>query len=43
MLSTTSARYYKDVDYGKLKKGEAEYQQFLDELRRADPEAFAAR
>ena len=34
------SQYYKDVDYSKLKKGEAEYQQFLDELRKADPEAF---
>ncbi len=34
------SKYYSDVDYSKLKKGEAEYQQFLDELRKADPEAF---
>ena len=34
------SRYYSDVDYGKLKTGEAEYQQFLGELRKADPEAF---
>jgi hypothetical protein len=32
---------YSDVDYSKLKRGEAEYAQFLDELRKADPEAFA--
>ena len=35
------SQYYKDVDYSKLKRGEAEYQQFLQELRKADPEAFA--
>ncbi len=34
------SHYYKYVDYSKLKRGEAEYQQFLDELRKADPEAF---
>ncbi len=34
------SQYYSDADYSKLKKGEAEYAQFLDELRRADPEAF---
>ncbi len=34
------SQYYKDVDYSKLKKGEAEYAQFLDELRKADPTAF---
>ena len=33
-------RFYSDVDYGKLKLGEKEYAQFLDELRKADPEAF---
>ena len=32
---------YPNVDYSKLKRGEAEYQQFLGELRQADPEAFA--
>ncbi len=37
------SQYYSDVDYSKLKKSEAEYAQFLDELRRADPEAFAVR
>ncbi|MHB1702014.1 MAG: hypothetical protein ACYCSN_18165 [Acidobacteriaceae bacterium] len=35
------SQYYKDVDYSKLKKGEAEYQQFLEELRKTDPQAFA--
>ncbi len=35
------SQYYKDVDYSKLKRGETEYQQFLQELRKADPEAFA--
>ena len=34
------SQYYSGVDYSKLKKGEAEYAQFLDELRKADPEAF---
>ena len=33
---------YPNVDYSKLKRGEAEYRQFLQELRKADPEAFAA-
>ena len=37
------SQYYKDVDYSKLKRGRAEYQQFLGELRRADPGAFAAK
>ena len=36
------SQYYRDVDYSKLKRGEKEYQQFLQELRKADPEAFAA-
>ncbi|MHB1938982.1 MAG: hypothetical protein ACYCOR_20770 [Acidobacteriaceae bacterium] len=31
------SQYYKDVDYSKLKRGEAEYQQFLKELYKADP------
>ncbi len=31
---------YSNADYSKLKRGEAEYAQFLDELRKADPEAF---
>ena len=31
---------YPNVDYSKLKRGEAEYGQFLQELRKADPEAF---
>ncbi len=34
------SHYYSDVDYSKLKRGETEYAQFLDELRKADPEAF---
>ncbi|MFP5276667.1 MAG: hypothetical protein ACLGPM_06100 [Acidobacteriota bacterium] len=34
-------RYYSDVNYSKLKRGEAEYGQFLQELRKADPGAFA--
>ncbi|MHB8304258.1 MAG: hypothetical protein ACYDC6_15825 [Acidobacteriaceae bacterium] len=31
------SQYYKDVDYSKLKRGEAEYQDFLKELYKADP------
>ncbi len=31
---------YPNVDYSKLKRGRREYQQFLQELRKADPEAF---
>ena len=31
------SRYYKEVDYSKLKRGEKEYQQFLRELYKADP------
>ena len=34
------SKYYSDVDYSKLKRGEQEYAQFLDELRKADPAAF---
>lgn len=34
-------KYFADVDYSKLKRGEAEYAQFRDELRKADPDAFA--
>ena len=34
---------YPNVDYSKLKRGEREYQQFLQELRKADPGAFAAK
>ena len=34
------SEYYKDVDFSKLKRGDAEYQQFLEELRKADPAAF---
>jgi hypothetical protein len=30
------SQYYKDVDYSKLKRGGAEYQQFLKELYKAD-------
>ncbi len=33
--------YYANMDCSKLKRGEKEYAQFLDELRKADPEAFA--
>ncbi len=32
--------YYSDIDYSKLKRGRAEYAQFLTELRQADPSAF---
>lgn len=32
------SQLYPDVDYSKLKRGEKEYAQFLDELRKADPE-----
>jgi hypothetical protein len=31
------SQYYKDVDYSKLKRGEAEYREFLKELYKADP------
>ncbi len=31
------SQYYRDVDYSKLKRGEREYQQFLQELYKADP------
>ena len=31
------SHYYKGVDYSKLKRGEREYQQFLQELYKADP------
>ena len=34
------SEYYSNVDYSKLKRGDAEYQQFLGELLKADPEAF---
>ena len=34
------SRFFSDVDYAKLKLGEKVYAQFLDELRKADPEAF---
>ncbi len=36
------SKYYKDVDYSKLKRGEGEYAEFLGELRKGDPAAFAA-
>ena len=29
--------YYQDVDYSKLKRGQRKYQQFLQELYKADP------
>ena len=35
------SQYYQNVDYSKLKRGRKEYQQFLVELRKADPQAFA--
>ncbi len=31
------SQYYQNVDYSKLKRGRAEYQQFLKELYKADP------
>ncbi len=31
------SQYYKDVDYSKLKRGRADYQQFLKGLYKADP------
>lgn len=34
-------QFYSGVDYSRLKRGEKEYALFLDELRRADPDAFA--
>jgi hypothetical protein len=34
------SQFYSDVDYSKLKRGEAEYAEFLKELRNADPAAF---
>ncbi|MBW4040227.1 MAG: hypothetical protein HIU91_15470 [Acidobacteria bacterium] len=37
------SQLYPNVDYSKLKRGEVEYQEFLGELRKADPEAFAAK
>ena len=37
------SQYYKDVDYSKLKRGDAEYQQFLRELHKADPSLAQAR
>ena len=35
------SQLYPDVDYSKLKRGEREYQQFKEQLRKADPAAFA--
>jgi hypothetical protein len=35
------SQLYGDVDYNKLKRGEKEYTQFLEELRQSDPQAFA--
>ena len=32
--------FYSDVDYGRLRRGEREYAQILEELRNVDPEAF---
>jgi hypothetical protein len=37
------SKYYAEANYNKLKRGEKEYAQFLDELRHADPGAFAKR
>lgn len=37
------SHFYSGVDFSKLKTGEREYSQFLDELRKADPEAFERR
>jgi hypothetical protein len=37
------SKFYSNVDYSKLKRGRAEYAQFLKELRQADPEAFQQR
>ena len=34
------SQLYPNVDYSKLKRGEREYAQFLDELRKADPQVF---
>jgi hypothetical protein len=34
-------RYFADEDFAMLKCGEKEYAQFLDELRKADPDVFA--
>ncbi len=35
-----AGRHGSGVDLSKLKRGEADYAQFLDELRKADPAAF---
>lgn len=37
------SRHYSEVDYSKLKRGDAEYAQFLGDLRKADPEAFVGK
>lgn len=34
------SRYYNDVEYSKLKRGDTEYTQFLKHLREVDPHAF---
>jgi hypothetical protein len=34
------SQYYGDVDYRVLKRGDEEYAQFLEDLRKADPAAF---
>ncbi len=39
--SSCISLYYSNVDYSKLKRGEADYQEFLGELRKAAPEAFS--
>ncbi len=36
------SKFYSDVDYSRLKRGEKEYAQFLDALRKADLGAFAS-
>ena len=39
---STSIDAIADVDCSKLKRGRKEYQQFLQELRQTDPQAFAS-
>ena len=39
----TINQLYPNLDYSKLKRGDAEYAAFLGELRRADPGAFAGK
>jgi hypothetical protein len=34
------SEFYPGEDYSKLKRGDAEYAQFLKQLRRSDPSAF---